>query len=176
MRSAVHHNKRAKKASVALLVPALLAGATLCLTLVLLSLLRIDLRYGAGSSLIIFASFASSIFIMYMTPHSKAAKPSKFVKSYLLAGIVGYFGYAILAFMPLYYAAGFVMFLISMLMVVTRSEHPPAAGIAFAFVLFRIGVFGIIAVASGALLILFVRYMLNLIVFKFEEVEAEMKE
>jgi len=68
------------------LVPALLAGFTLALLIFILSYFRIDLAYGTGTSAVIFTSFASSIFIMFLMPRSTAAKSSKFVKSYALAG------------------------------------------------------------------------------------------
>jgi len=71
------------------LVPSLLAGFTLALLVFVLSYFRIDLAYGTGTSLVIFTSFASSIFIMFLMPRSTAAKSSKFVKSYALAGIIG---------------------------------------------------------------------------------------
>jgi len=45
------------------LVPALLAGFTLALLVFALSYFRINLAYGTGTSLVIFTSFASSIFI-----------------------------------------------------------------------------------------------------------------
>jgi len=63
------------------LVPSLLAGFTLALLVFVLSYFRIDLAYGTGTSLVIFTSFASSIFIMFLMSHSTAAKTSKFVNS-----------------------------------------------------------------------------------------------
>ncbi len=71
------------------IIPAFLAGVSLAILVFLLQYFRIDEAYGLGSSAIIFTSFASSIYIMFITPNSRAAKASKFVKSYIIAGIIG---------------------------------------------------------------------------------------
>ncbi|MCL4387660.1 HPP family protein [Candidatus Marsarchaeota archaeon] len=153
------------------IVPAILAGLALALLVFLLQYFDIDKAYGLGTSAVIFTSFASSIYIMFITPNSRAAKNSKFVKSYTIAGIVGSIGGLGLAVMPLYVVAALVIFFVSVLMIITKSEHPPAAAIAFAFVLFRIGVIGIIIIASGVIIVVTLRYLLEKTTF---EVEREM--
>jgi len=155
------------------LVPSLLAGFTLALLVFVLSYFRIDLAYGTGTSLVIFTSFASSIFIMFLMPRSTAAKSSKFVKSYTLAGIIGYVGSLCLAFMPLAAVAGLVVFVLALAMIATHSEHPPAATIAFAFVLFKVGILGILVIALGIAIILSVRFALERLVFRFEKTLRE---
>ena len=62
------------------IVPAILAGLALALLVFLLQYFDIDKAYGLGTSAVIFTSFASSIYIMFITPNSRAAKNSKFVK------------------------------------------------------------------------------------------------
>jgi len=54
-------------------------------------------------------------------------------------------------------------------MIATHSEHPPAAAIAFAFVLFKVGILGILVIALGVLIILAVRFTLERLMFKFEK-------
>ena len=155
------------------LVPSLLAGFTIALLVSVLSYLRVDLAYGTGTSLVIFTSFASSIFIMFLMPHSTAAKSDKFVKSYVLAGIIGYVGSLGLAFMPLAAVAGLVVFVLALAMIATHSEHPPAAAIAFAFVLFKVGIIGILVIALGIMVILAVRFALERLIFRFEKTLGE---
>lgn len=150
------------------LIPALLAGVTLAILVFLLEYFRIDLLYGIGSSAVIFSSFASSIFIMFITPNSRAAKSSKFVKSYLLAAIVGYIGGFATSVLPLFIVAGVVVFVLILILILTYSEHPPAAAIAFAFVLFRVGVAGIAIVLAGIGIIVLFRFLLEKTIFEFE--------
>ena len=157
------------------IVPAILAGLALSLLVFLLEYFKIDKAYGLGTSAVIFTSFASSIYIMFITPNARAARNSKFVKSYALAGIVGSLGGLGLAVMPLYSVAALVIFSVSVLMIITKSEHPPAAAIAFAFVLFRIGGIGIIIIASGVIIVVALRYLLEKTTFEIEREAIKIK-
>ena len=150
------------------LVPAFLAGITIALLVFMLQYFNIDKAYGLGTSAVIFTSFASSIYIMFIIPNSRAARNSKFVKSYALAGITGYIGGLGLAWLPLYVVAAMVIFFLIMLMILTKSEHPPAAAIAFAFVLFHVGYLGIIIIVSGVILVVVMRYILEKSIFGIE--------
>ena len=150
------------------IVPATLAGVTLSMLVLLLEYSGVDALYGYGTSLVIFTSFASSIFIMFIMPSSRAAKMGKFVKSYVLAAIVGYIGSMAVGILPLFLISGIVLFSLAVLMILTYSEHPPAAAIAFAFVLFHVGAFGILIIASGIAIILLFRYILEKSIFELE--------
>ena len=162
------------------IIPAILAGLNLAILVFLLEYFNIDKAYGLGTSAVIFTSFASSIYIMFITPNSRAARNSKFVKSYIIAGIVGTLGGLSLAVLPLYAVAALVIFSVSVLMIITKSEHPPAAAIAFAFVLFRMGYIGIIIIASGVVIVVTLRYLLEKTTFEIErealKVEIRKKE
>ena len=160
------------------LIPAILAGLNLAILVFFLQYFNIDKAYGLGTSAVIFTSFASSIYIMFITPNSRAAKNSKFVKSYAIAGVVGSLGGLGLAIMPLYAVAALVIFFVSVLMIITKSEHPPAAAIAFAFVLFRIGYIGIIIIASGVVIVIALRYILEKTMFEVERevLKVELRE
>jgi uncharacterized integral membrane protein len=165
------HSRRRERSSERLkkrLIPAVLAGAILAILVFLLEYFRIDLLYGIGTSAIIFTSFASSIFIMFIMPNSRAAKSGKFVKSYLLAAIVGYIGGFATSILPLFVIAGIVLFVLIVLLILTYSEHPPAAAIAFAFVLFHVGLAGIAIIIAGIATILFFRFVLEKIIFELE--------
>ncbi len=154
------------------ILPALLAGITLSILVLLLNYFNIDLRYGFGISAIIFTSFASSIFIMFIIPNSRAAQYSKFVKSYIFAAIVGYLGGFAINILPLYVVSGIVLFVLILLLIITSSEHPPAAAIAFAFVLYHIGFVGIILIVVGIIIVLILRFVLEKSIF---EVEMDLK-
>jgi CBS-domain-containing membrane protein len=153
-------------------LPAIIGGVALAFLVFMLQYFNIDRAYGLGTSAVIFTSFASSIYIMFIMPNSRASRNSKFVKSYILAGITGFFGGLLLPYMPLYAVAAIVLFVVSILMIITKSEHPPAAAIAFAFVLFHIGYIGIIIIASGVVLVVVLRYLLEKSIF---EIEREMQ-
>jgi hypothetical protein len=71
--SSIFKGKGTAKRLRARLLPALLASLTLAILIALLVYFNIDKAYGIGTSAVIFASFASSIFIMFITPSSRAA-------------------------------------------------------------------------------------------------------
>ncbi|MGC8538230.1 MAG: hypothetical protein ACP5MZ_04625 [Candidatus Micrarchaeia archaeon] len=73
--SSISKSKGTAKRLRARLLPALLASLTLAILIALLVYFNIDKAYGIGTSAVIFTSFASSIFIMFITPSSRAAKP-----------------------------------------------------------------------------------------------------
>lgn len=150
------------------IVPAALGGITLSMLVLLLEYFKTDAIYGYGISLVIFASFAGSIFIMFIMPNSRAAKVGKFVKSYILAGIVGYFGSLAVGILPLFLISGIVLFALTVLLILTDSEHPPAAAIAFAFVLFHVGILGILIIFLCIAIILLFRYILEKSIFDLE--------
>lgn len=150
------------------ILPALLAGITLLILVFMLQYAKIDKAYDLVSSAVIFTSFASSIYIMFITPNARTAKSSKFVKSYIIASIVGSIGGFLIVYLPLYIVAGMVLFFVSILMIMTQSEHPPAAAIAFAFVLFKVNYTGILIIISGIIIVLAVRYVLEKTLFEVE--------
>ena len=150
------------------LIPAVFAGITLSIMVLLLEYFKTDILYGIGINAVIFASFASSIYIMFIMPNSRAAKSSKFVKSYALAGVVGYLGGLISGMLPLFAVAGIVIFVLIALLILTYSEHPPAAAIAFAFVLFHVGVIGMVVIAAGVAIVLLSRFVLEKKIFEIE--------
>jgi CBS-domain-containing membrane protein len=150
------------------IIPAVLTALTVSVLIFVLYYVNFDLSYGTGSSAILFASFGTSAFVMFMMPRSKAATISKFVKSYALATILGIFGFFLLDFLPLYVVAGLVIFLLALLMYMTRSEHPPGVGIAMAFVLYRIDIYGVLIVALAVVILLFLRIALERFVYIVE--------
>ncbi len=150
------------------IVPAILASVALSMLVFLLVYFKIDAISGVGTSAVIFSSFASSIFIMFIMPNSKMAKIGKFVKSYLIAGVIGFLGSLGLAVFPIYIISAFVLFGVIVLSVITRSDHPPAAAIAFAFVLFHISYGGILVIVLGVIIVVFLRYVLEKSIFELE--------
>ena len=152
-------------------VPAILASLSITLIVVIFGFINFDARYGMGASAILFSSFASSAFILFLVPKSNAAKLPKFIKSYVIGGSVGLLGIltAIYTSLPLYVITAIFIFITIMLMVLTKSEHPPGVGIAFAFILYHIDFFGIFIVILGILMLIFVRVVLEKLVFVVEK-------
>ncbi len=148
-----------------LLIPAIITSIATAFLVFILNYLNFDLKYGLGLSALIFASFGSSIFLMFMTPEFPMAKPSKFLRSYIIAAFVGFFFHFFIQFTSVAIISGITIFVMSMLLMLGKSEHGPAVGIALAFVLFDIGIAGIIVVFGGILIIgvfkvLFDKYIL----------------
>ena len=164
--------RRYKKHEIALknkVTPAILAALSTAILTYVLYYVNFDLSYGQGASAILFASFGSSAFILFMTPRSKSAKISRFVKSYALAAILGALGLYLVYVMPLFAAVGIIVLILSLLMYALDSSHPPAVGIALAFVLYRMEIYGVLIVILGVMLLLFLRIVLERFVYIIEE-------
>ncbi len=143
------------------ILPGLVTAVVVMLLYWLLYVINSNFLYSETSSVLLFASFGSSAFLMFMAPYSKTARPSKFVKSYLLATAMGSVGYAFIGAVSIFLVTGIMMFLLSVLLFITRSEHPPAIGIMLAFVFYRVDVYGILVVVSGVAFLLAIRMLLS---------------
>ena len=170
----VEHSRKEKRALVERhirnrILPAAMTALSIAIVAYMLHVASLDILQASGLSVLIFASFASSAFVLFMTPRSRAAFPKKFVKSYFVAALVGYAGLLLTQPLGLYVAAFIVIFLVSLLLPLIRAEHPPAVGIAFAFLIFRVGISGIVTVILGVALLIFVRYFLERAVYLIEE-------
>ncbi|MCL4389255.1 MAG: HPP family protein [Candidatus Marsarchaeota archaeon] len=150
------------------IVPGLLTALSLVVLVYLLHIFSIGLETGLGSSAVIFASFAASAFILFMMPHIGAAKPSRFVKSYIIGAILGYIGFLLTGIIGLYLSIFIIIFALVLMLVLLDAQHPPGAGIAFAFLLYRVGWEGIIVVIAGVIIMLAVRYFLEKAVYTIE--------
>ncbi len=152
-----------------------MTALSLVVLVYILHVSSIGLETGLGSSAVIFASFAASAFILFMVPHSNAAKPGKFVKSYVIGAALGYSGFLLSTIAGMYISIMVIMFALALLLVLLDAVHPPGAGIAFAFLLYRVGLAGIFVVILGVAIMLLVRYFLEKAVYTIEEdfVKAE---
>lgn len=149
-------------------VPAVLAALSMLIVAYALHYVNFDVAHGSASGILIFASMGASAFILFMTPRSKAAHVSKFAKSYIAASIIGYFGFAIKPFVGIYASLTLVMLIATIALVLARAEHPPAVGIAVAFVLYNVGFGGILVVVLAMLLLISIRIVLEKAVFAIE--------
>lgn len=150
-------------------IPALLTSLSLVILIYALHIFSIGVETGLGSSAVIFASFAASAFLLFMAPHMKSASPMRFVKSYIIGALMGYLGYLLIGAVGLYISVFIVMSVLALLLIAFDAEHPPGAGIAFAFLLFRIGWPGVIVVGIGVVMLLFMRFFLEGAVYTIEE-------
>lgn len=153
------------------LLPALMAAISIVVIMYVIKYFNFDFLYGNGSSEIIFASFASSAFILFMMPRSRSAQPSKFLKSYFIAAGMGYLGFILIPFVPEYLLFTLILFFGILLLIATRSEHAPAMAILFAFLLFRVGPLGVIVIIVSAFLLLFLRIGMENSVYMLEGIE-----
>lgn len=133
---------------------ALIFTVALVAIIYVLDYVNIGLEKGFGYSSIIFASFGASGFILFMMPDTYAARKDVFVKSYVIGGVIGYIGYVLIGILGFYAAAAIVLLLVAVLLHATESEHPPAMALAFAFVLFHVGLVGVFIAIFGVALLL----------------------
>ena len=157
------------------LLPALMAAISIVVIMYVIKYFNFDFLYGNGSSEIIFASFASSAFILFMMPRSRSAQPSKFLKSYFIAAGMCYLGFVLIPFVPEYLLFTLILFFGILLLIATRSEHAPAMAILFAFLLFKVGPLGVIVIIVSAFLLLFLRIVMENSVFILEGLERKEK-
>ncbi len=140
------------------------AGLTIGITILILQIVHFNLDYGIGSSAIIYSSVGSSAFILFVMPKSRAAKNSAVIISYVVASIVGYFSYFVSQYSGLAVASTIAVALTGAVMIALRKEHPPSVGLALAFVLFRIDIYGIFLVIALSFIIVGISYALNILI------------
>ena len=150
-------------------VPAALASLSLVVLIAVLNYLNFDLEHGIGASAIIFASFAGSAFLLFMVPRSHTASIRRFVKSYVIGAAFGSLGFLMLPSIGIYYTSAVVLFLASIVMVLTDSMHPPAISLIFAYVLYDVGLLGNVLVIAGVVLLVVIRVFLERAIFIIEK-------
>lgn len=135
------------------LVPSLIAGISVMVVFYFFKLKN------AGFELL-FAALGSSAFLISVSPHAESAKLRNVLIGYFYGGIFGIVGEQLLAHgAPLYLSAFVAVFLTSLFMLISKSPHPPAAGAALSFVIYRR--------ASAELLTLYLAILLLIVVGKF---------
>jgi hypothetical protein len=149
------------------IVPSIFIGITISATILILSLLHIYIIH--VSKFIVFSSFASSSFLLFMEPKQDSSRISKFVKSYVIAGLVGILGFFVSAYIGIYYTIALVETIIAILLVTFSAMHPPAMGIAVVFVLEEVNFYGILFLFSGMVIIIFFDKFLYKFVYVLED-------
>ena len=148
----IYRDLRHKRNRKHILIPTLITTIALILLIYIFKIVNLDLRSNIGYSLVVFTSFAGSAFILFMTPYSRSSSTRRFVKSYAIASVFGELGYLLTGIIGFYPAAAFTIFVVALLLFETDSAHPPAMGIAFAFVIFQIDYAGLVIVVLGVAL------------------------
>ena len=151
------------------LIPSILMGITISALSALLYLLRNELVIISESKFLIFASFGSTAFIMFLMPSSPSAGIVRFVKSYTIAAVIGLFGFYAYPVLGTFFDLGIVETLIALALVSARAMHPPAVAIGIVFAVGRVGPYGVAVIALGILTIVVLRIILDKIVLVTEE-------
>ncbi|WP_337860583.1 HPP family protein [Ferroplasma sp.] len=145
------------------IIPSIFVGITISVTILTLSFLHIYVIPIA--KFIVFSSFASSSFLLFMEPKKDSSRISKFVKSYIIAGLIGILGFFISTYIGIYYTIALVETVISILLVTFTAMHPPAMGIGVVFILERANIFALLFLFSGMVLIILFDEFLNKFVY-----------
>ncbi len=148
----VYRRLRHKRNRKHILIPVLLTVAVLMVLIFVLELVNESFRYSTGSA-IVFASFAASAFILFMTPYARSSSVKRFVKSYVIAGIFGELGYLLTGIAGFYVASAFTLFFVALLLFETDSVHSPAMALAFAFVIYQVDYTGLFVIIIGVVLL-----------------------
>ena len=135
-----------------IIIPTLITTIALIILIYIFESVNLDLRSNIGYSLVVFTAFAGSAFILFMTPYSRSSSVKRFVKSYAIASIFGEIGFLLTGVIGFYPASAITLFIVALLLFETDSTHPPAMGIAFAFVIFQIDYVGFLVVVLGVAL------------------------
>ena len=108
---------------------------------------------------LLFASLASSAFLIYLDPQHGTNRVKTLVLSQMLAAVVGFGSYTLLGSAHPYVAGGLAMVLTIATMIVLDVVHPPAVSTSLAFA-FRAGdqsnlaIFGLAVLVTAVLVVL----------------------
>jgi CBS-domain-containing membrane protein len=120
----------------------------------------------------IIASFGASSFIVFTMPKTQSARPRPLIGGYVVGTAMGCFSHSLMMHTPAgswlavpgceyaffgALAAGLAIFT----MVITNTEHPPAAGLALAFVLNPWNHWTVAVVMAGVVILSAIRYALR---------------
>jgi CBS-domain-containing membrane protein len=151
------------------IIPSIMIGITVAVLAFIINIVKTHLLIGEGSRLVIFASFGSSAFILYMFPRSRHAKIYKFAGSYFVAAVAGIGGTLLIPAAGVYYTVAVVEMLISFIIVIAGLEHPPAVAIGIVFVIGRVGLYGLLVIVVGVAAVSLMKTILEKTVYKIEE-------
>ncbi len=111
--------------------------------------------------LFILASVGSTFFTIFALPNNRTAATRNIIGSYIISIFVGYISYI---YFPSFIRGGIAVGLATFLMVITDTEHPPAAGVALGLaaeksmdIISKGAIFAIV----GAILCSLIRYLLK---------------
>lgn len=142
-------------------MPALFTSLSVVMLIAMFDYANYDLSRKSGASAILFASFASSAFLMFMLPDLKPAKMARFVRSYLIGGAMGAIGFTLLPFIGAYLSVGVILFATALLLMWTDSMHPPAMGLALAFIVYDVGYTGMVIAGIGVVMLLVMKWIID---------------
>lgn len=151
------------------IMPAIMTAISLMALVAVLKYLNLNLIHGVGYSAIIFASFGGSAFLLFMMPEEKASDTRRFVKSYIIGGIIGVISSFILQYLGVFVAVGISIFAASMLLAKTDSMHPPGIAMVFAFIIYKVDYPSIILVVAGVAIMVVIRLFLEKAIFIIEK-------
>ncbi len=158
------------------IIPAIFVGITMSITIFILHYLYNIVIPVAR--FIIFGAFSSSAFLLFMNPKNKSSRLMVFIKSYIIAGIIGLIGSLLLErflHINIYYSIAIVEFVLAIALVTLKSEHPPSMGIGLVYLIERLNIYAIIFVISGALIIAFLDKILEKFIYIEEKIDTEIK-
>ncbi len=133
-------------------IPAIFVGIVVAFTIFILGLLHIFVIPVA--KFIVFSAFASSSFLIFMEPKNPSSMLSKFVKSYIIAGLIGISGFYISAYIGIYYTLAIIETVIALMLVAFKAEHPPSMGIGAVFILEKANLYALIFLFTGVAIII----------------------
>jgi hypothetical protein len=134
-------------------VAVVMLALSLVIIIYALTYTNFDIIHGRGASAIIFASFAGSGFVLFMAPNTRGGNIKRFVKSYIAAGVLGELGYFALPYLGIYITTALIIPATALVLEGTDSVHAPAISLAFAFIIYDVGLDGIVLVATAMVIL-----------------------
>lgn len=147
--------------------------------LAMITILAVLLFLDVLTETAIIAALGSSAFVVFTMPHTYSSEPRRLLGGYFfgaIAGLISYYASSILVFNTLLFSSsvtiavfgGLAVALAIFLMVITNSEHAPAAGIALGLVLNKWSLLTVLFIFSAVLFMAAMRkllkpYMMDLI-------------
>ena len=111
--------------------------------------------------LIIVAAMGATTFTVFAMPRNITAKPRNVIGGHLFAIIIGSLCTLLVPHIHVYFISGIAIAIVMFLMVITNTEHPPAAGTALGIVISAFSIQYIVFVLGGAIILSIFKYVLN---------------
>ena len=130
--------------------------------------------YSTIIDLIIVAAIGASTFTVFAMPKNITANPRNIIGGHMFAIIIGSLCILLIPYIHVYFLSGMAIAIVMFLMVITNTEHPPAAGTALGIVISAFSISYIIFVMGSAIMLSILKHLMDPWMIDLTDREHEM--